>query len=990
MDSSANFPNPVYHFNITLCFLLFLGSSCLNTSELCLGDGLPVVKCIDTERSALLIFKADLIDASGRLSSWEGQNCCQWKGISCNNHTGHVEKMDLRNTSPAPSIDAEDQEFEAYEESFLEGKINPSLLSLKYMSYLDLSSNGFQGLQIPKFFGQLKSLKYLNVSSSSFEGQIPPHLGNLSNLNYLDLSGNYLLEISSINLHWLSHLFSLKYLSLTEVDLSNAGASWLHVVNMLPSMLELHLSRCNIESLPPSLHTMNLTSLLILDMSYNDFKFPFPKWVFNLTSLRELHLAKNSFSGPFPNDFVNLKSLEELDLSLNGLHGRIPKFFGNLCNLKTLILAGNAFDQGIPEFLDGLSGCANNKLESLDLSSNMLVGELPASLGMLPHLQYLNLFDNHLNGSIPQSLGRLSELVYLDLSGNSLVGFLTEAHFIDLAKLKYIALGNISKFSTPNLLPSIIFNVAYEWVPPFKLDTIYIRNCQVGPAFSLWLLSQTKLVYVSLRNTGISDSIPEEWFVKISSQVQYLDLSYNQIRGKLPVQLIVPNLVTLDLRHNQFHSSLPLWLCKEAYYLNLASNSFCGPIPLTFDQHFPNLQQLHLFENYLNGTIPSSVFNMQKLLVFSLRSNNISGEFPQAWSMWSDIYIVDVGDNHLSGNIPSSMGIPRSLFMLSMKNNKFDGEIPMALGNCTKLRSIDLGGNRFTGNLPSWIGTNVSKVFILRLPSNYLSGHIPQQLCNLGYLHLLDLGHNHLSGTIPKCLNNMTALTDVKFNAYPLYQAYEQQIMVTKGREFQYNKTLRWVKSIDLSSNSLEGEIPEKICSLFALVILNLSMNHLSGNIPSKIGNLRSLEFLDLSVNHLSGRIPQSISSLTYLSHLNLSYNELSGRIPLGNQLQALDDSTNIYGGNPSLCGFPLLNKCPGDDTPPQPTFPRGKRHEDDKKLGFYISVVLGFVVGFWGVCGTLLIKKSWRYAYFQFFDSIQDKVAVAVALKIANFQRKI
>ncbi|PRQ30226.1 putative transferase [Rosa chinensis] len=381
---------------------------------------------------------------------------------------------------------------------------------------------------------------------------------------------------------------------------------------------------------------------------------------------------------------------------------------------------------------------------------------------------------------------------------------------------------------------------------------------------------------------------------------------------------------------------------------------------------------------------------MQKSLVFSLRSNNISGEFPQARSMWSDIDIVDVGDNHLSGNIPSSMGIPCSLFMLSMKNNKFDGEIPMALGNCTKLRSIDLGGNRFTGNLPSWIGTNVSKVFILRLPSNYLSGHIPQQLCNLGYLHLLDLGHNHLLGTIPKCLNNMTALTDVNFNAYPLHQAYEQQIMVTKGREFQYNKTLRWVKSIDLSSNSLEGVIPEKICSLFALVILNLSMNHLSGNIPSKIGNLRLLEFLDLSVNHLSGRIPQSISSLTYLSHLNLSYNELSGRIPLGNQLQALDDSTNIYGGNPSLCGFPLLNKCPGDDTPPQPTFPRGKRHEDDKKLGFYISAVLGFVVGFWGVCGTLLIKKSWRYAYFQFFDSIQDKVAVVVALKIAHFQRKI
>ncbi|KAI5332365.1 hypothetical protein L3X38_022494 [Prunus dulcis] len=88
-------------------------------------------------------------------------------------------------------------------------------------------------------------------------------------------------------------------------------------------------------------------------------------------------------------------------------------------------------------------------------------------------------------------------------------------------------------------------------------------------------------------------------------------------------------------------------------------------------------------------------------------------------------------------------------------------------------------------------------------------------------------------------------------------------------------------------------------------------MNRLTGEIPSSIGKLRWLETLDLSHNQLSGNIPQNFSSLTSLSHLNLSYNNLIGNIPSGNQLQTLDD--------------PSIYK------------------------------------GFWDVCGTLVLKKSWR-----------------------------
>ncbi|KAM1153632.1 hypothetical protein ACFX19_036713 [Malus domestica] len=349
---------------------------------------------------------------------------------------------------------------------------------------------------------------------------------------------------------------------------------------------------------------------------------------------------------------------------------------------------------------------------------------------------------------------------------------------------------------------------------------------------------------------------------------------------------------------------------------------------------------------------------------------------------------LDVGHNNLSGNIPTSLEVFSSLMVLKLNNNNFSGEIPDTLQKLSSLMSIDLGDNKLSGNIPLWIGG--SKLLLrLRLRSNYFSEQISQQLCNLQYLTILDLSHNSLSGTIPKCLNNLTSLVSVKYDeGYPNYN--EQATLTLKGSELVYNNTLDFVKSIDLSSNNLQGEIPEEISNLILLGTLNLSMNQLTGNIPSKVGNLRSLETLDLSHNHLSGQIPQSLSSLTFLNHLNLSCNNLSGRIPSGYQLQTLNFSS-IYMENPLLCGVPLSTKCPGDDILPAKDAKDKNEEGNDDKLWFYVSVVFGFIVGFWGVCGTLILKASWRYAYFQFLYKINDKndkLALAIALKVACFRR--
>lgn len=122
-----------------------------------------------------------------------------------------------------------------YKRGCLRGKIHQSLTRLKFLSYLDLSSNDFNGLVIPEFIGHIVTLRYLNLSSSSFSGEVPASLGNLSKLESLDLyaesfsdSGPFALRAS--DLKWLSGLSSsLTYLNMGYVNLSGAGETSLIV-----------------------------------------------------------------------------------------------------------------------------------------------------------------------------------------------------------------------------------------------------------------------------------------------------------------------------------------------------------------------------------------------------------------------------------------------------------------------------------------------------------------------------------------------------------------------------------------------------------------------------------------------------------------------------------------------------------------------------------------------------------------------------------------
>uniref|UniRef100_A0A0E0E8Y0 Receptor kinase-like protein Xa21 n=1 Tax=Oryza meridionalis TaxID=40149 RepID=A0A0E0E8Y0_9ORYZ len=187
-----------------------------------------------------------------------------------------------------------------------------------------------------------------------------------------------------------------------------------------------------------------------------------------------------------------------------------------------------------------------------------------------------------------------------------------------------------------------------------------------------------------------------------------------------------------------------------------------------------------------------------------------------------------------------------------------------------------------TGFLKNWNGStpfckwaggrhirnHSGRVVALELPGLRLSGQISPSVGNLTFLKRLDLSSNSLSGLLP-----------------PLNRLHRLQVL-------------------DLSSNSLQDIIPDTFANCSNLAKLNLSYNSLVGEIPLKLGFLSNLEILVLSKNNFTGTIPPIFSNISRMQTLVLSYNQLSGCIPddLGklSNLQLL-----ALGGNNLSGGFP-------------------------------------------------------------------------------------
>ncbi|KAL5568007.1 hypothetical protein UlMin_024582 [Ulmus minor] len=978
----------ILNAGFVLVVLLFIEGAqlcfCTNTTS----------TCIERERWALLKLKRSFQDPANRLADWSGQDCCRWEGVRCNEKTGHVVNLDLRGSwvdEDGDYFTSEDGDYWFSEEGYhgfnesmrlRSPELNSCLLELKHLEYLDQSGNNFSGSQIPNFLGYMKHLKYLNLSCAQFGGIIPHQLGNLSSLQVLDLSSaglsgiipHQLGNLSSLqildlgyqewisgdgillfdNLNWVSSLSSLQNLDLSWVDLSNA-TNWMQVLSKIPSLLQIRLIDCSINSiyLPRGYNNSTfLSKVQVLDLTENKLSGPIPNILQNMTSLRELSFGGNNLNSTIPlwlnhhkslvyldlssNQFDNIEggllsmlndacSLKSLDLYFNALRGEvlgsnqtlsgcivydleslslwdneiggnIPSWFGQLKSLKYLHLESNSFYGPIPMSLGKLSS-----LKLLYLSNNHLNGPIPMSFGQLSSLEYLDLSNNslndlsnnHLNGAIHESLGQLGSLQYLDLSSNSLVGIFSELHFANLSRLKEFNIGS----------NNLSWKVKSDWIPPFRLRVVNMSSCNIGSQFPRWLQTQTEVSLLDLSNSSISGSFPT-WLQGLS--LGYLDLSMNSISGQLPLSI--------------FHG-------------------------------MPTLRVLRLSNNLLNGSIPNSLCKVEGLQALDLSKNQLYGEIPDCWRDTHWLGLINLAFNRLSGHIPSSFGQIDFLISLHLNENALSGELPSTLQNSIYLEVLDVGENKITGNIPTWIGERLSPLRILRLRNNTFSGSIPSQLCKLSALQIMDLAQNNLTGRIPRCFSKLTSMTAEKdeFQQYseptPSSTAMEPTPSSTAMEPTPSSTAMEptpssiameptpsstameptpssiavapappptsptyyagaptdgvWRK--EKVSELMKGLYLEYTKNLRLLDNMDLSSNKLEGCIPKEIIALNGLRGLNLSHNRLSGEIPNKIGKMKSLESLDLSNNHLVGTIP--NSLAELTYLSHLNLSNNNLSG---------------------------------------------------------------------------------------
>ncbi|KAJ3686050.1 hypothetical protein LUZ61_015214 [Rhynchospora tenuis] len=450
------------------------------------------------EKATLLAFKNALPPQSQAiLPNWnETTDLCSFVGVKCNKWHLHVAHLSLRHM-------------------LISGSISPVLSNLTALSILDFSGNAFTG-EIPSELANLPNLWILDLSSNNLSGVVPWSLSKLNHLKYLSLGNNCLAG---------------------EIPASIfRNCSKLQVVYLHGNALSGEI---------PSVRDIHLPDLLIFDLYLNNLTGKLPSWLSNSTRLLELDVEENSLHGELPIDIIANKSqLNFLHLSDNNFwshddNTNLDPFFNalsNCTNLEEVELASIGLGGKLPASICHVG--------LLDLSRNLLSGEIPAGIGNLSHIGFIFFHHNQLTGKIPVSLENCLSLNKLDLSYNQLSGMIPEE------------IAGIVKW---------FFNLS--------------NNRLQGP-LPIAMSKMDQVEEIDLSNNNLTSKI----FSQISGcvRIKRLNLSHNSLYGTLPASLgELLSLETLDLSYNQLSGEIPQSLnnCLSLNYLNLSFNNFSGFIP---------------------------------------------------------------------------------------------------------------------------------------------------------------------------------------------------------------------------------------------------------------------------------------------------------------------------------------------------------------------------------------------------------------------------
>ncbi|KAL3538477.1 hypothetical protein ACH5RR_001843 [Cinchona calisaya] len=581
-----------------------------------------------------------------------------------------------------------------------------------------------------------------------------------------------------------------------------------------------------------------------------------------------LNLSNLSLTGTIAPHLGNLTFLTSLDLSFNNFSGFIPSELANLQQLQLLHLNNNSFSGAIPLSLSNISN-----LEGLNLEYNFLEGSIPQGIGNLSNLKTLTLGHNQLTGSLPYGIFNMSFLEEIDLTENSLSGSLP----LDICNYRS------------------------------KVKKLYLSMNQIQGAIPQFIYKCRDLEHLSLSYNQLLGTIPRT--LGYLSKLKDLSIGANTFEGGIPLEIgNLTNLEQLDMKSSSLTGRIPLSIfnISSLRMIDFSNNSLSGSFPAGMSYNLPALEQLYLYTNHFNGSIPSFIWECKNLVVLRLAENNFTGGISKSIGNLTSLKGLDLNDNELTGEIPAEIGNNANIERLFLGYNNLSGHVHPGLFNMSSLYILVLDSNHFSGPLPSSMWSTLPNIQQIYLSTNKFSGLLPSSISNASKLTMLAMLQNSFTGPIPNTLGNLRFLRRLflggnNFSRESGTQELTFLSALTNCRELEV---------MELSLNQFNGFLPTSIGNFSAsLQLFNAFGSKIVGTIPSEIGNLSSLQSINLDSNEFTGVIPPTLGKLSRVDRIYLENNKLQGYIP--KELCQLKNLGDLYLNDNMLQGS--IPDCLGD-----------------------------------------------------------------------------
>ncbi|ESW13930.1 hypothetical protein PHAVU_008G238600 [Phaseolus vulgaris] len=430
-------------------------------------------------------------------------------------------------------------------------------------------------------------------------------------------------------------------------------------------------------------------------------------------------------------------------------------------------------------------------------------------------------------------------------------------------------------------------------------------------------------------------------------RVTRIQIGRLNLQGTLPATLHnLTQLQQLELQYNNISGPIPSLNGLTNLRVFIASNNRFSAVPADFFAGMPQLQAVEIDNNpFEPWEIPQTLRNASVLQNFSANSANVRGTLPDFFNseVFPSLTLLHLAINNLEGTLPLSFSGSQiqSLWLNGQKSvNRLGGSVAV-LQNMTLLTEVWLHSNAFTGPLPDLSGLKSLQVLSLR--DNRFTGPVPASLVGLKTLEVVNLTNNLFQGPMPVFGNGVEVDNDKDSNSFCLSGPGDcdprVQVLLSVVGLMGYPQRF---------GDSWKGNDPCAgwigiSCGDGNITVVNFQKMQLSGEISPDLSKIKSLQRIVLADNNLTGSIPVELTTLPRLSLLNVANNQLYGKVPSFKSNVVVTTNGNVDIGKDKSSQSPQGSVSP---TAPNSKGENGGSGNGGKKSSSHVGVIVFSVIG--------------------------------------------